>query len=483
MDAASNKKVSYWVHIVITVLLMFCFRFIPAPAPITPYGMQILGIFVGLVWGWSFCDLAWPSILAMIALGLTEYGITSDVFAASFGQANLIVMVLSFLMFAPLTQSGLSEWLGMKLITIKFMRGKPLLIIAVIYLGTFILCIFVNALVVGIFLMQLFVGIFKQLGYQKGDRFIPMFLAGLFMCTGLANLLLPFKGMPLMVFGTVAPQGIVLDNNRYLLFAVMAIIVLVLLYILFIKLLRCNIAPLKDADFSGYEKKLETPLTKYQRALLNSIILFVAGIVFVGVFGSARGSAFAQFLNNVGIYGVMALFVAAMIIIKIEGKALLDLKSAASAMQWDFIFLYAMAMLISSLLTDTSTGIAAFVIRYVTPIMSSMGVYWFLMFLALITLLLTNVGNNIVVIFTMVSVVAMMVTQGLPINGPLAVSIVLWTGLVTGYLLPAASVSAAMIFGCELTTSKGAMLQGVIMMVWWLIALAVFIIPVGMLLL
>ena len=71
----------------------------------------------------------------------------------------------------------------------------------------------------------------------------------------------------------------------------------------------------------------------------------------------------------------------------------------------------------------------------------------------------------------------------MPINGPLAICTVLWTGLVTGYLLPAASVSAAMIFGCELTTSKSSIMQGVIMMALWLIALAVFMIPIGLILL
>ena len=80
----------------------------------------------------------------------------------------------------------------------------------------------------------------------------------------------------------------------------------------------------------------------------------------------------------------------------------------------------------------------------------------------------------------MTSVVVMMVTQGLPINGMLAATIVLWTGLVTGYLTPAASVTAAMIFGSDMTTTKGALLQGLIVMCYWLVSMAIFIIPLGM---
>lgn len=57
MDAKAQKK-TYWIHVAIVAIFMFGFRFIPAPAPITSYGMQILGIFIGLVYGWSCCELA-----------------------------------------------------------------------------------------------------------------------------------------------------------------------------------------------------------------------------------------------------------------------------------------------------------------------------------------------------------------------------------------------------------------------------------------
>ena len=59
------------IHIAITVLLMFFFRFLPAPAPITPYGMAIIGIFFGLVYAWTMSSLIWPSLLSLAALGVT----------------------------------------------------------------------------------------------------------------------------------------------------------------------------------------------------------------------------------------------------------------------------------------------------------------------------------------------------------------------------------------------------------------------------
>ena len=135
--------------------------------------------------------------------------------------------------------------------------------------------------------------------------------------------------------------------QTYLIFAIASIVFLIIWYLLMIKVLRCNIEPLRNADFTEYEEKLQEPLTPFQSALLKIVVLFVAGIVFVGVLGSAKGGAFAQLLNNIGIYGVAAITLALMIVIRIQGQPLLDLKKAAAGMQWDFVFLYAMAMVIS----------------------------------------------------------------------------------------------------------------------------------------
>ena len=123
----SNSKNSlYYVHVAIVVVLMFLFRYIPAPAPITPYGMHVLGIFIGLVYGWSLCGLAWPSVLALVALGISDYGITETVFASVWGQAGLILMLFGFMLFAPLSESGLTEALGYKLLSIKVIQaGRP----------------------------------------------------------------------------------------------------------------------------------------------------------------------------------------------------------------------------------------------------------------------------------------------------------------------------------------------------------------------
>ena len=42
-----------YVHIIITLFLMFGFGFLPPFATLTPMGMRLLGTFLGVIYGYS----------------------------------------------------------------------------------------------------------------------------------------------------------------------------------------------------------------------------------------------------------------------------------------------------------------------------------------------------------------------------------------------------------------------------------------------
>ena len=64
----SGKQKIFYGHIVITLLLMFGFGQLPAVGTITPLGMKLLGIFLGLIYAWSATSLLWPSLLGIVAV-------------------------------------------------------------------------------------------------------------------------------------------------------------------------------------------------------------------------------------------------------------------------------------------------------------------------------------------------------------------------------------------------------------------------------
>ena len=90
------KKDHKYLHFAITLAIMLLFRFIPPIGSITPYGMAIIGIFIGMIYGWSVDagNLIWTSLLGLFALALTDYGTAGNALAAAFGNESVMLMLL-----------------------------------------------------------------------------------------------------------------------------------------------------------------------------------------------------------------------------------------------------------------------------------------------------------------------------------------------------------------------------------------------------
>lgn len=53
-DSMKSKNILYYIHVAIYLLISFGFGFLPPIGAITHFGMQGLGIFLGLLYGWIF---------------------------------------------------------------------------------------------------------------------------------------------------------------------------------------------------------------------------------------------------------------------------------------------------------------------------------------------------------------------------------------------------------------------------------------------
>ena len=77
-----QTEMFYWLKIVLVLAIQILFRFLPNFGQVTDLGMSILGIFLGAIVGWCICDAAWPSITAILLLGMTDYGTISGIFSS-----------------------------------------------------------------------------------------------------------------------------------------------------------------------------------------------------------------------------------------------------------------------------------------------------------------------------------------------------------------------------------------------------------------
>ena len=67
------------IHCIITVALMIVIGLLPPVGPITSYGMQVIGVLVGVVYGMSMVDVYFPSLCAIIILALASGSFSTSV--------------------------------------------------------------------------------------------------------------------------------------------------------------------------------------------------------------------------------------------------------------------------------------------------------------------------------------------------------------------------------------------------------------------
>ena len=64
--AEKNSNVTWYVHHIVTALLIISGHFLPVVEPLTREGTVILLSFIGAIYGWSFINMLWPSVLAIL---------------------------------------------------------------------------------------------------------------------------------------------------------------------------------------------------------------------------------------------------------------------------------------------------------------------------------------------------------------------------------------------------------------------------------
>jgi len=185
-------------------------------------------------------------------------------------------------------------------------------------------------------------------------------------------------------------------------------------------------------------------------------------------------------IKTVGVYGWITFMIALVMVVKVDGKRLLNVKEAAAGYYWDLIFVVASAMLIANQITAASSGISTTLTKVMAPIFA-LPDFAMLFLLGAITFIATNLANNVAVTITMLTLTMTMATQG---TFGLSTALLLVTVFgVIGLLTPAGSVFGAMIHSSSITSTKSAYTAGVIMLIFLLILMGAVMIPLATMLL
>ena len=443
LTVKSRKNLMYYINSAVTILIMFGFGYLPALEPITPLGMKVLGIFIALLYGWTFVDQVWPSILGMIALSLTGYMSLNKLMAAGFGSNTIMLMWFMLLIAALVDSAGVSKFLATYFITRKPVLGKPWALITTFFFTTFIISAMTSTVPAIIVCWGILYSIIKQLGYKAGDSFTSFMVVGVVFCCLIGLSLLPWKTVQMVVLGMFETMaGYKIDYLKYVAVTFPVSIAAIMLYVLVGKFVfKPDVRKLEQVTKDSFDPN-DLKIDYKQKIIIGLLCALVFFLLIPSLLPGAW--TVTKVLKGLGAHGIAFLVLGILVFLRFDGISMINIRKCAGQMQWDSIYLTAAMLPFANALNAEATGINSFLIEKFNILFSGISPFLFIFLVIIIAMIATQFMNNAICGGIM-----------FPIIYPFAVAINVDAGMITvlmiyclvmAVLTPAASPMAALMF-------------------------------------
>ena len=442
-----TKNNIYYFHVIMYFVISFGVGFLPPFAQVTQFGMQALGIFLGLLYGWIFVDMMWTSLLTMVFIPLIDDTTIAAVMEAGFG-ANLSVQIFLLLTLAAyFEKSGLTKYLANWFVSRKIAIGRPWTLVALIMICSFILSAFTFIYASIVVMWGVTYHMSEIMGYKKQDKFISIILLGITLAAASGAIAMPFQIMGVVTIGALdSAAGVGVNLFTYMVYGVVFSFLTNGMYLIICKIfVKCDVEALKGKnDIFGYLRTQKMNRTQKESGVI--LICFLIVLLLPCIIPHEGG--ILQILGDYGVTGCTAGALSLMAIPRRNdnGEAYIKLPEfIKNGVNWELYILLAATTPIVNLIESDDAGLLASLAEFIGPVVEGMSPFVCMTIVCIFTYLVAQVAHNVVLIMLLVPIV-------LPIVTPLGVSPAV-VALVIGFasqhslMTPAASGQAAMCFG------------------------------------
>ena len=313
-----SEKIRY-VNIVVVLLLMFGLQFVPPVGPLTPTGMHVLGIFLGVVYGWSVVDLIWPSIFAIISMSFVEGYTLASVTAGGFGSGTFWIILFMLMFVMVFERAGGTMYLATWFITRKFAKGKPILFTFMFLFASFLVGM-LNGIASCLLFYTVLYKICEQVGYKPHDKYPLFMIFGITFASMFGSISHSLLGSPLILATAFqAASGIQLTLVDFITVCWPFAVFMLVIYSICIKyVFRCNVKPIQEVDIESVVDMSTLVVTPRLKVMFFCTILLILGIA-----GGALLPAtwkVTQILNALGLQGISMILLGILTWWKVEDK-------------------------------------------------------------------------------------------------------------------------------------------------------------------
>lgn len=445
-SSGKSKDWVYWVNTIITVGLMFGVGYLEPWGSLNPLGMKVLGIFLGMLWGWTAIGFVWPSLLGLLALGLSGYQTVPAAIAAGFGATNNTVLCIFLFVFAAyMDRIGLSRIIANWFISRKVAVGRPYVFSFMVFLAAYVLGATVSLFTGILLLWSIFYSACEILGYQKKEKYPTVMLVGVVYSAMLGFAIFPFKATQVMVLGSLAnvSGGMTIDFMDFTLLTFCITVGALAAYLALMKfVIRPDVSKFKGTGDMFAELR-QTKMDSEQKVAAFFLILFMFAMFAPSIL--PKEFFVTQFFNKLGITGSLMFVMVLMAMLKVRGKISFNFADAAqSGMNWDMILLFAATMPVSAAMSSEDTGVVKFIVEMLEPIFNHFSGLTFCIAFIIVAGILTQIAHNLVLAALLTPV---MYQFSIQLGGdPLLMTVLFAFAIAVAIATPGGSAPGALIY-------------------------------------
>lgn len=440
------KKYNYIIHCLVGILFMFGFGKLPPLEPVTEVGMQVLGIFIGVVYLWSTVGLVWPSLLALVAFVLSDYGKLKTVISSSFGDSTTMLVLFAMVLFGAIESAGVTQYISRWFLSRKILNGRPIVFSFLFLYATFIVSVLGASLTAVILMMwPIIYGILRDIGYKKGEAYTSLMIFGTIIGAISGQMIKPFKGAALTIIGSFEKtSGLTVDYLPYMAYGMIMGTLAIFSYCVLMKFVfRPDLSKIRDITIEKINKEKLPPMDLRQKILAICLVACFVLVLLPSILPASL--PFIKQLNKLGALGITIALVVFICAFKIDGKPIAQIKEIAKHINWGVFFLVASCMTLTAALGDETTGISQYLSSVLEPLLGGHSTMSFTIILMVFCMIMTNFANNAVLGAVMMPI---MYPFALECGAnPLAVATVLMFSVHAALLTPAGSPAAALLHG------------------------------------
>lgn len=465
-----------YMHMVIMVLLTFAISLAPTFGQVTRVGMQTLGVFIGVLYGWISFDLIIPSLYGFTMLGFFQLMTSTTALSIGFGNTNLVVVIVGMVMVGALDSVGVTRVIANWLVTREIFRKSPWLMIAGMLFSAYVMGMIALNLVAAFLLWAVVMQIAQENNIPHGDKLLTFMILMIVASAFSGVFSVPFRATALIF------ESYFIDTMQ-MNFAVIPFIlisvattglVLILMCMLGRFVFKLDASKFIMADHIVEELRREKASTE-AKVGIAVIIVYTLMILLPSLFPNMPGAAV---LTSMGFGGCACLAMVVLAAVAIKGRTVLELGRVwQKYVDWQLILLLAVTFPIADAMRASEAGIMPTIIGAVLPVVSSMGVTKFMIVSMLFLGILTQVTHNIVLAAMFTQFLCPLCAQ---IGGnPYIMWFLMYFALNASYMTPAASFQSAMVHGHEAIKSRYAYIFGISFSILTWLVLIIVTIPLG----